>query len=90
MFALKWLLVAAGVALLGSAAGVVAYDVYLSMQFHKLMGSWEPHAAKKAGPRRSLVWQAPRTARRPRGSLAEKLFGWAFALLFLAASRRRS
>jgi hypothetical protein len=50
MFALKWLLMAAGVAMFGSAAGVVAYDVYLAMQFQKLMGSGKPGAAEKAGP----------------------------------------
>ena len=52
MFALKWLLMAAGVAMFGTAAGVVAYDVYLAMQFQKLMGSGEPGAAEKAGTRR--------------------------------------
>ena len=52
MFALKWLLMAAGIAMFGTAAGVVAYDVYLAMQFQKLMGSGEPRAAKKAGPSR--------------------------------------
>jgi uncharacterized membrane protein len=30
MFALKWLLMVAGVAMFGTAAGVVAYDVYLA------------------------------------------------------------
>jgi len=39
MLALKWLLMAAGVAMFGTAAGVVGYDVYLTMQFQKLMGS---------------------------------------------------
>jgi regulator of protease activity HflC (stomatin/prohibitin superfamily) len=75
MFALRWLLMAAGVALFGTAAGVVAYDVYLAMQFHKLMGSGEPGAAEKAGPSRSILWP-----------LAAKLFGWAWAPLLLAMS----
>jgi hypothetical protein len=39
MLALRWLLIAAGVAMFGTAAGVVAFDVYLAMQFQKLMGS---------------------------------------------------
>jgi regulator of protease activity HflC (stomatin/prohibitin superfamily) len=75
MFALKWLLMAAGVAMFGTAAGVVAYDVYLAMQFQKLMGSGEPGAAGQAGPRRSMRWP-----------LAMKLFGWAWAPLLLALS----
>jgi len=75
MFALRWLLMAAGVAMFGTAAGVVAYDVYLAMQFHKLMGSGEPGAAEKAGPSRSIRWP-----------LAVKLFGWAWAPLLLAMS----
>ena len=82
MFALKWLLMAAGVAMFGSAAGVVAYDVYLAMQFQRLMGSGEPEAAEKAG-------QPARPARpsRPiRWPLAAKLFGWAWAPLLLALS----
>jgi regulator of protease activity HflC (stomatin/prohibitin superfamily) len=75
MFALKWLLMAAGVAMFGSAAGVVGYDVYLAMQFQKLMGSGEPGAAGKAGPRCPMRWP-----------LAMKLFGWAWAPLLLALS----
>ena len=68
MLAMKWLLMAAGVLLFGTAAGLVAYDVYLAMQFHRLMGSGEPGAARKPGP--------PAPIRR---SLAAKLFGWAWA-----------
>jgi len=75
MFALKWLLMAAGVAMFGTAVGVVAYDVYLAMQFQKLMGSGEPGAAEKAGTSRSIRWP-----------LAAKLFGWAWAPLLLALS----
>ncbi len=62
MFALKWLLMAAGVAMFGTAAGVVGYDVYLAMQFQKLMGSGEPGAAEKAGAQPSRI----RLARSPR------------------------
>ena len=75
MFALKWLLMAAGVAMFGTAAGVVGYDVYLAMQFQKLMGSGEPGAAEKAGPRRPV-----------RRQLAAKLFGLAWVPLLLALS----
>jgi regulator of protease activity HflC (stomatin/prohibitin superfamily) len=82
MFALKWLLMAAGVAMFGSAAGVVAYDVYLAMQFQRLMGSGEPGAAEKAG-----FPAGPARPRRPiRWPLAAKLFGWAWAPLLLALS----
>src|SRR4029077_17564670 len=75
MFALKWLLMAAGIAMFGTAAGVVAYDVYLAMQLQKLMGSGESGAAEKAGTRRPIRWP-----------LAAKLFGWAWAPLLLALS----
>src|SRR5579863_36608 len=75
MFALKWLLMAAGIAMFGTAAGVVAYDVYLATQFQKLMGSGEPGAAEKAGRSRPIRWP-----------LAAKLFGWACAPLLLALS----
>jgi regulator of protease activity HflC (stomatin/prohibitin superfamily) len=75
MFALRWLLMAAGVAMFGTAAGVVGYDVYLAIQFQKLMGSGEPGAAEKAGPRRPIRWP-----------LAAKLFGWAWAPLLVALS----
>lgn len=68
MFALKWLLMAAGIVMFGTAAGVVAYDVYLAVQFQKVLGSWEAGAAERA--RRS------QPIRRP---LAAKLFVCAWA-----------
>src|ERR1700680_3523949 len=73
MFALKWLLMAAGIAMFGTAAGVVAYDVYLAMQFQRLMGSGEPGAAEKAGPSRPIRWP-----------LSARLFAWAWVPLLLA------
>src|SRR5216683_7482145 len=82
MFVLKWLLMAAGIAMFGTAAGVVAYDVYLAMQFQKLMGSGEPGAAEKAG----LPAGQAGTRRPIRWPLAVKLFGWAWAPLLLALS----
>src|SRR5580704_2493363 len=75
MFLMKWLLLAAGFVMFGTAVGVVGYDVYLAMQFQKLMGSGEPGAAEKAGPRRPIRWQ-----------LAVKLFGWAWAPILLGLS----
>jgi hypothetical protein len=75
MFALKWLLMAAGVAMFGTAAGVVGYDVYIATQFQKLMNSGEPGAAAKAGTRRPIRWP-----------LAAKWFGWAWAPVLLAMS----
>jgi len=75
MFALKWLLMAAGIAIFGTAAAVVAFDVYLAMQFQRLMSSGEPGAAEKAGLSRPIRWQ-----------FAAKLFGRAWAPLLLALS----
>jgi regulator of protease activity HflC (stomatin/prohibitin superfamily) len=94
MFALKWLLMAVAVAMFGTAAGVVGYDVYLAMQFQKLMGSGEPGAAEKAGTNRPgisqvpspLSWWAPGGAHTPHWPLAAKLFGLAWVLLLLAMS----
>jgi regulator of protease activity HflC (stomatin/prohibitin superfamily) len=82
MFALKWLLMVVGIAMFGTAAGVVAYDVYLAMQFQKLMGSEQPGAAEKAGAPAGAA-----AASRPiRWALAAKIFGWGWAPLFLALS----
>jgi regulator of protease activity HflC (stomatin/prohibitin superfamily) len=75
MFALKWLLMAAGFAMFGTAAGVVAYDVYLALQFQKLMGSGEPGAAETAGTNRPIRWP-----------LAAKILGWACVPLLVALS----
>ena len=83
MVALKWLLMAAGVAMFGTAAGVVGYDVYLALQFQKLMGLGEPGAAvEKAG----LPAGQAGTRRPIRWGLAAKLFAWAWAPLLLALS----
>src|ERR1700739_2700904 len=88
MLALKWLLMAVGFALFGTAAGVVAYDVYLAMQFQRLIGSGAPGAAGEGTPARPLFGRAPGTggARTPRWSLAAQLFGWGWAPLLLALS----
>ncbi len=65
MIALKWLLMAVGLAVFGTAAGLVGYDVYFEMQFQRLMGSGEPGAAERAGTRRPIRWP-----------LDIKRFGW--------------
>jgi len=75
MLAMKWLLMAVGIAMFSTAAGVVAYDVYLAMQFQKLMGAGEPGAAEKAGASRPIRW-----------TLAAQLFASAWAPLLLALS----
>src|SRR5258706_12045976 len=86
MIALKWLLMAAGVAMFGTAGGVVGYDVYLAMQFQKLMGSGEPGAAGEAGARRPIFGRTPSGSRTARWSLAMKLFAWGWVPLLLALS----
>lgn len=86
MFALKWLLMAAGIAMFGSAAGVVGYDVYLAMQFHKLMGSGESGADGEAGAHRPMFGRTPEGARIPHWPLAMKLFAWGWVPLLLAMS----
>jgi len=54
MIVLKWFLMAAGAAMFGSTASVVAYDVYLAMQFQRLMGLGERGTAEEARARRPL------------------------------------
>jgi hypothetical protein len=61
MIALKWMLIAAGAAIFGSSATVVAYDVYLAMQFQRLMRPGESGAGEKTSARRPI--------RRPLGYL---------------------
>ncbi len=73
MIALKWLLAAAGIAMFGAAAGVVAYDVYLAMQFQELMIWGQRGAAGMAGASRPIRWP-----------LAAKLFAWSFVPMLLA------
>ena len=82
MLALRWLLMAAGVAMFGTAAGVVAYDVYLAMQFQKVMGSGEPGAAEPAGPPETLA----ETSRPIRWVLAAKIFALGMASMLMAMS----
>jgi regulator of protease activity HflC (stomatin/prohibitin superfamily) len=82
MFALKWLLMAVGVALFGTAAGVVGYDVYLAIQFQRLMGSGEPGTAGEAGPLTMLT----ETSRPIRWAFAGKIFALGMASMLMALS----
>ncbi len=82
MLALKWLLMVVGIAMFGTAAGVVGYDVYLAMQFHRLMGSGEPGAAEPAGPPERLA----ETSRPIRWVLAAKIFALGMASMLMAMS----
>ena len=82
MIALKWLLMAVGIAIFGSAAGMVAYDVYLATQFQKLMALGQAGAAEKAGPLGGLT----ETGRPIRWRLAARLFAWGCVPLILALS----
>jgi len=75
MLALRWLLMAVGVGLFGTAAGIVAYDVYLAVRFQKLLGAGESGAARPAGLSRPARW-----------GLAARLFGWGWAPLLAALS----
>jgi regulator of protease activity HflC (stomatin/prohibitin superfamily) len=93
MFALKWLLMTMGVAMFGTAAGVVGYDVYLAMQFHRLMGPGESGEAGQEAARRPLSWWATLPAsgqasgaHTPRWQLAAKLFALGWVPLLLALS----
>ncbi|MGH9680736.1 MAG: hypothetical protein ACRD4Y_12365 [Candidatus Acidiferrales bacterium] len=54
MFLLRWLMMGAGAAIFGTSAGVVAYDVYLAVQFQRLMGSGLSGADANAGSRRPI------------------------------------
>jgi regulator of protease activity HflC (stomatin/prohibitin superfamily) len=75
MLMLKWLLIAAGIAGFGTAAGLIAYDVYLATRFHKVMGAGEPGAVRESGPSRPVRW-----------ALVARIFGWAWVPLLVALS----
>jgi regulator of protease activity HflC (stomatin/prohibitin superfamily) len=55
MLVLKYLLLVVGIGLFGSAAAVLAYDVYLAIQLERLLRRAEPGAAPPA--RRSFRWR---------------------------------
>jgi hypothetical protein len=71
MTALKWLLMAAGAVMFGSTASVVAYDVYLAMQFQRLMSPGEPGAAEKVRARRPIRSPLGRQLAARRSALGE-------------------
>ena len=93
MFALKWLLMAAGIAMFGTAAGVVGYDVYLALQFQRLMSKEEHGAAGEEGlpagqteASRPLFGRTPTGARTVRWQLAARLFALGWIPLLVALS----
>lgn len=81
MLFLKYLLIILGAVLFGSAAGLVAYDVYLAAQLRRLLSrsEGEPGAATESAAPRLL---APRPSRPVRWRLAVQL-GLASLLPFL-------
>jgi hypothetical protein len=76
MLALKWLLLATGAAMFGTAGGVVAYDVFLAMQFRKLVCAGEVGAAGKAAQHAGLPAKQAGTVRPIRWPSARKKFAW--------------
>jgi regulator of protease activity HflC (stomatin/prohibitin superfamily) len=89
MFALKWLLMAAGFAMFGTAASVLGYDVYLALQFQRLMELGQSGAADEANlfaGQAKLPAGAARPRRPIRWTLAAKIFGWGWVPLLLAMS----
>jgi regulator of protease activity HflC (stomatin/prohibitin superfamily) len=79
MFAVKTLLEVVSVLLFGFAAGVVGYDVYLAIQFQRLMSSGESGAVAQPDARRP-------TRPAMRWPLAAKLIGCALGFALLASS----
>jgi len=55
MWTLEWLLKIAGIAVFGSAASVVGYDVYLALQFQRVMNAGRPGAGRDAAARRPAL-----------------------------------
>lgn len=55
MWTLEWLLKIAGIAVFGSAASVVGYDVYLAHQFQRLMNAGQLGAGKGSASRRPAL-----------------------------------
>ena len=85
MLFLKYLLMIVGVGLFGSAAALVAYDVYIAAQLRRLLAREEPE-----GGRAPLIAGGPAQLRRPfpqvRWSLARRLALAALLPLLLALS----
>lgn len=66
----EWLLKIVGIAVFGSAASVVGYDVYLALQFQRLMNAGQLGAGKGSVARRpALRISAGETPAAPRTNL---------------------
>jgi regulator of protease activity HflC (stomatin/prohibitin superfamily) len=88
MLLLKYLLMIAGLALFGSAAGVVGYDVWVATQLQRLLQRrMDPADAATGEASRSTELSGASAAPRPlRAQLAGKIFGLGLALLLFGAS----
>ncbi|HEX9223218.1 MAG TPA: hypothetical protein VF860_07795 [Candidatus Acidoferrales bacterium] len=67
MLFLRFLLIAIGVGLFGSASGVIAYDIYLAAQLRRLLGRKAQEGGSEAGEK------APRPLALVRWKLAQRL-----------------
>src|SRR5260370_14599087 len=67
MLFLRFLLIAIGVGLFGSASGVIAYDIYLAAQLRRLLGRKTQDGGSEAGER------PPRPLALVRWKLAQRL-----------------
>src|SRR5260370_15539591 len=67
MLFLRFLLIAIGVGLFGSASGVIAYDIYLAAQLRRLLGRKAQEGGSEAGEK------APRPLAPVRWKLAQPL-----------------
>ena len=67
MLFLRFLLIAIGVGLFGSASGVIAYDIYLAAQLRRLLGRKAQEGGSEAGEK------APRPLAPVRWKLAQRL-----------------
>lgn len=80
MLFLRFLLIAIGVGLFGSASGVIAYDIYLAAQLRRLLGRKAQEGGGEAGEK------APRPLAPVRWKLAQRLAVLAIAPYLLGTS----
>src|SRR5712692_3011176 len=80
MLFLRFLLIAIGVGLFGSASGVIAYDIYLAAQLRRLLGRKAQEGGSEAGEK------APRPLAPVRWKLAQRLAVLAVAPYLLGTS----
>jgi hypothetical protein len=83
MLFLRFLLIAIGVGLFGSASGVIAYDIYLAAQLRRLLGRKAQEGGSEAGEK------APRPLAPVRWKLAQRLAVLAVAPFTLRLSNVR-